>query len=223
MTNPPPPTGPGLPPLPAPPRAPQFEASALSPAPPGVAPGERPAPPERVAESPDGFSADDAITHQLENLERWARANEQREREASARFWGLHALALVSAVLASASVPLWNNLALAVALSGVAALCVVVEAVWSGPDRLGTAQQRAVHELRELEHVIQLRWDAARLAFPNPYHPRRTAHALSLLDMVATRREEIGRYLGGAHASPAAALLSGPGAPGLGRQGELRS
>jgi hypothetical protein len=28
------------------------------------------------------------FTHQLENLERWARANEQREREASARFWG---------------------------------------------------------------------------------------------------------------------------------------
>lgn len=223
MTNPPPPTGPGLPPLPAPPRAPQLDGSSLSPLPPGIGNAERPSPPERVAASPDGFTAEDAVTHQLENLECWARANEQREREASVRFWGLHAVALVSAVLASASVPLWTNLPLAIALSGVAALCVVIEAVWSGPDRLGTAQQRAVHELRELEHVIQLRWDAARLAFPNPYHPRRTAHTLSLLDTVAARREEIGKYLGGSHASPAAALSSGLGASGSPQPGELRS
>ncbi|MBN2194305.1 MAG: hypothetical protein JW751_15925 [Polyangiaceae bacterium] len=164
-----------------------------------------------MAESPDGFTPEAAIKTQLENLERWARANEDFERQSALRFWGLHTVALTAAVVASAAVPLWNQLLIAVLLSGIAGLCLVIEAVWSGPDRLGAAQQRALHELRELEHMVQLRWDAARLAFPNPYHPRRIAHALALLDTIATRREEIGKYLGGSHASPAAALSTAVG------------
>jgi hypothetical protein len=221
VTNPPPPTaGAGLPPLPAPPRAPQFEGSALTPLPPGAA--ERPAAPERVGESPDGFSADAAITTQLDSLEAWARANERIERQTARRFWGLHAVALLSAVLGSAVAPLWGNLPLAVILLGVAALCIVIEAVSTSSDRLGVAQRRALHELRELQHLIQLRWDAARLAFPNPYHPRRVAHALSLLDTVGSRREEIGRVLGASHASPAAALSLALGNPTRPRPTEPR-
>lgn len=163
---------------------------------------------DRYPEAADGFTAEDAVATQLANLERWARANERFERQAGARFWGLHAVALVCAVVASASVPLWNNPLLAVILVGIAGLCIVIEAVWSGPEAFGAAQVRALHELRELEHTIQLRWHVARLAFPNPYHPRRTAHALALLDQVAHRREEIGKYLGGAHVSPATSLSS---------------
>ena len=41
-----------------------------------------------------------------------------------------------------------------------------------------------------------------RLAHQDPAAPQRTAHALALLDHVQAKREEIGKYLGSAEASP---------------------
>jgi hypothetical protein len=41
-----------------------------------------------------------------------------------------------------------------------------------------------------------------RLAHPDASAPQRTAHALALLDQIQSKREEIGKYLGSAEASP---------------------
>jgi hypothetical protein len=59
-----------------------------------------------------------------------------------------------------------------------------------------------VYDLRELQNTLKLRWDKVRLAHPDPAAPQRTAHALALLDQVQSKREEIGKYLGSAEASP---------------------
>jgi hypothetical protein len=62
--------------------------------------------------------------------------------------------------------------------------------------------QRAVFDLRELQNTLKLRWDKVCLAHPDASAPQRTAHALALLDQLQAKREEIGKYLGSAEASP---------------------
>jgi hypothetical protein len=54
---------------------------------------------------------------------------------------------------------------------------------------------RAVHDLRELQNTLKLRWDKVRLAHPDPVAPQRVAHAMAMLDAVQAKREEIGKYL----------------------------
>jgi len=60
----------------------------------------------------------------------------------------------------------------------------------------------AVFDLRELQNTLKWRWDKVCLAHPDQAAPQRTAHALALLDQVQNEREEIGKYLGSAEASP---------------------
>ena len=85
--------------------------------------------------------------------------------------------------------------------SGGAALCIAVDAAWP-TDSFRNVHQRAVYDLRELQNTLKLRWDKVRLAHPDAAAPQRTAHALALLDQVQNKREEIGKYLGSAEASP---------------------
>ena len=80
-------------------------------------------------------------------------------------------------------------------LRSVAAIAIAIDAAWpTTADR--KARQRAVHDLRELQHTLKLKWDKVRLAYPDPQTPKRIAHALALLDAVQAKREEIGKYLG---------------------------
>ena len=57
------------------------------------------------------------------------------------------------------------------------------------------AALRAVHDLRELQNTLKLRWDKVRLAHPDLTAPQRVAHAMAMLDAVLAKREEIGKYL----------------------------
>jgi hypothetical protein len=146
---------------------------------------------------PGAFSPDDAIDHQIADLERWAQANEKQERSERVRFWILRGTAFVSAVLAAISGPL--GLAHApMVLAGVAALFIAVDAAWPGTRQ---PHRRAVYDLRALQNTIKLRWDKVRLAYPNPTGTKRVANALALLDAIQVKREDIGRYLGNAEAS----------------------
>lgn len=146
------------------------------------------------------FAPESAIDSQIADLERWALANLARDRREKARFWILRGLAFLGA--ASAAVALGFGLdKLSIALSALAALAVAVDAAWpSGTFR--NPHQRAVHDLRELQNTLKLRWDKVRLAHPEPQARERVAHALALLDAVQTKREEIGKYLGNAEPTP---------------------
>lgn len=146
------------------------------------------------------FAPESAIDSQIADLERWALANLARDRREKARFWILRGLAFLGA--ASAAVALGFGLdKLSIALSALAALAVAVDAAWpSGTFR--NSHQRAVHDLRELQNTLKLRWDKVRLAHPEPQARERVAHALALLDAVQTKREEIGKYLGNAEPTP---------------------
>jgi hypothetical protein len=86
---------------------------------------------------------------------------------------------------------------LTIACGALAALAIAVDSAWpSTADR--NARRRAIHDLRELQHTLKLKWDKVRLAYPNPYTAKRVAHALALLDATQSKREEIGKYLGDA-------------------------
>lgn len=146
------------------------------------------------------YSPDDAIDEQISELERWAAANERRERNESIRFWVLRGTAFLAAVFAAIGGSLGFARTSAV-LAGVAALFIAVDAAWPGSS-LRNPHRRAVYDLRALQNTIRLRWDKVRLAYPNPTGARRVANALALLDAIQAKREDIGRYLGSAEASP---------------------
>jgi hypothetical protein len=146
------------------------------------------------------FSPDDAIDEQIADLERWAAANERRERSESNRFWILRGTAFLAAVFAGVVCSLGYVRASTV-LAGVAALFIAVDSAWPGAS-LRNPYRRAVYDLRALQNTIKLRWDKVRLAYPNPTGARRVANALALLDAIQAKREDIGRYLGSAEASP---------------------
>jgi hypothetical protein len=164
------------------PRNPQSDADAEVPFPPGA------------------FSPDDAIDEQIADLERWANANERREHAESLRFWILKGTAFVTAVLAAVCIQFGRERVGAV-LAGVAAVFVAIDAAWPGTS-LRNPYRRAVYDLRALQGTIKLKWDKVRLAYPNPTGARRVANALALLDAIQAKREDIGRYLGSAEASP---------------------
>src|SRR5436190_15640972 len=67
------------------------------------------------------FSPDDAIDGQIAELERWAAANERRERNESIRFWILRGTAFLAAVLAAIGGSL-GFVRTSTVLAGVAAL-----------------------------------------------------------------------------------------------------
>jgi hypothetical protein len=190
-----------LPPLSAPP----GRASISSEAPrSGFAPADVPRFDPEAAEAfervPGTFAPERAIDEQIAELERWALANVARERRDKLRFWVLRGVAFIGAAGAAVSAG-FGYPKLALALSAFSALAVAVDAAWpAGTFR--SPHQRAVHDLRELQNTLKLRWDKVRLAHPDPQARERIAHALTLLDAVQAKREEIGKYLGSAEPSP---------------------
>jgi hypothetical protein len=175
---------PGLssPGIPADPRVPQADPDAEVPFPPGA------------------FSPDDAIDDQIADLERWAVANERREYAESLRFWILKGTSFVASVLAAVCIQFGRDRVGAI-LAGVAAVFVAIDAAWPGSS-LRNPYRRAVYDLRALQGTIKLKWDKVRLAYPIATGARRVANALALLDAIQSKREDIGRYLGSAEASP---------------------
>lgn len=148
---------------------------------------------------PDGFSPDQAILGKISDLEEWAQAISNGERRETVRFWLMKGLSFFGAV-ATATGGALALPRLAIAAGVVTAVAIAVDAAWpSTGDR--NARRRAVHELRELQHTLKLKWEKVRLAHPDPFAIKRVAHALALLDSAQGKREEIGAYLG--EASPA--------------------
>jgi hypothetical protein len=112
----------------------------------------------------------------------------------------LRGVAFVSAVLAAVGTQFGHERASAV-LAGVAAVFIAIDSAWPGSSSRNP-YRRAVYDLRALQGTIKLKWDKVRLAYPNATGARRVANALALLDAIQAKREDIGRYLGSAEASP---------------------
>jgi hypothetical protein len=157
------------------------------------------------AQRPEGaFAPEAAIDEQIASLEAWAVANLRNEHKEIARFWVLRGIAFLGAVAAAAASPL-QMAQWAIAAGGVAALAIAIDAAWpTTADRV--ARRRAIHDLRDLQHTLKLKWDKVRLAYPDPNTPKRIAHALALLDATQAKREEIGKYLGDASPGVAGSL-----------------
>jgi hypothetical protein len=171
----------------------------------GFAPADSPAraegdPSPAEGFRPGSFAPETAIDEQIADLERWAEANLNRDRKDKLRFWVLRGLAFLSAAAAATTAGLQQAKA-AVVFGALAALCVAIDSAWPS-DSFRNVHRRAVYDLRELQNTLKLRWDKVRLAHPDSAAPQRTAHALALLDQVQNKREEIGKYLGSAEASP---------------------
>ena len=188
-----------LPPLSSPPVRTSISDAPRS----GFAPAEVPrfdTDAEAPERAPGGFAPEIAVDEQIADLERWALANVARDRKDKLRFWVLRGVAFLGAGGAAVASGL-GALQLALGLSLLAALSVAVDAAWpTGSFR--NPHQRAVHDLRELQNTLKLRWDKVRLAHPDPQARERVAHALTLLDSVQAKREEIGKYLGSTEPSP---------------------
>jgi hypothetical protein len=157
------------------------------------------------AQRPEGaFAPEAAIDEQIASLEAWAVANLRSEHKEIARFWILRGMGFLGAVTAAAANPLQQTYA-GVAAGAVAALAIAIDAAWpSTADRV--ARRRAIHDLRDLQHTLKLKWDKVRLAYPDPNTPKRIAHALALLDATQAKREEISKYLGDATPGVAGSL-----------------
>jgi hypothetical protein len=149
---------------------------------------------------PGSFAPETAIDEQIADLEHWAEANLSRDRKDKVRFWVLRGLALSSASATALTAGLGQP-KVTITFGVLAALCVAVDSAWPS-DSFRNVHRRAVYDLRELQNTLKLRWDKVRLAHPDPSAAPRTAHALALLDQVQNKREEIGKYLGSAEASP---------------------
>lgn len=168
--------------IPESPRAPQLEVDDDSQLPAGA------------------FSPDDAIDEQIAELERFAMANERRERNETIRFWVLRGSAFLSAVLAGVLASLGFSRTTAF-LAACSALFIAIDAARPSASQRNP-YRRAIYDLRSLQGSVRLRWDKVRLAYPNPNGSKRVAHALAILDGIQAKRDEIGKYLGVAEASP---------------------
>ena len=168
----------------------------------GIAPADTQHPEVEAVEifRPGSFTPEAAIDEQINDLERWVQANLNRTRNEKIRFWVLRGLAISGALLA-ALMAKHDSPQVTILASVFAALCVAIDAAWPS-DSFRNVHQRAVCDLRELQNTLKLRWNKVCLAHPDSSAPQRTAHALALLDQVQSKREEIGRYLGSAEASP---------------------
>jgi hypothetical protein len=154
--------------------------------------------PTRMAALRADFAPDQALNDQINDLERWAQANGRSDRREAARFWALRGTAFLGAAAAAVTAG-YKVSWLAAVLGALSALAVAIDAAWSS--RAGrNPYRRALFEIRELENTVRLRWDKVRLAHPDPVAAARTAHALALLDMIQSRREEIGKYVGSVEA-----------------------
>ncbi|HEY5375599.1 MAG TPA: hypothetical protein VIK01_18090 [Polyangiaceae bacterium] len=149
---------------------------------------------------PGSFAPEHAIDEQISDLERWAVANLARDRKDKIRYWVLRGTACSSAIAAAITAGFAEPRP-AMVFGALAALCVAIDAAWPS-DSFRNVHRRAVYDLRELQNTLKLRWDKVRLAHPDTAAPQRTAHALALLDQIQSKREEIGKYLGSAEASP---------------------
>jgi hypothetical protein len=166
----------------------------------GIAPADPARGEQEEGFRPGAFAPETAIDEQIQDLERWAEANLARDRRIKSRFWVLRGLSFASAAAAALTANL-GHAQPTIGFSVLAALCIAIDAAWPA-DSFRNVHQRAVYDLRELQNTLKLRWDKVRLAHPDPAAAQRTAHALALLDQVQSKREEIGKYLGTAEASP---------------------
>jgi hypothetical protein len=144
---------------------------------------------------PQGFAPEKAIDEQIEDLERWAVVNLRQDRNEKIRYWLLRGVAFLGAAGAAVSAGLLASKA-ALVLAALSALAVAIDSAW--PSGQKSPLLRAVHDLRELQNSLKLRWDKVRLAHPDPHAPQRVAHAMAMLDQVQAKREEIGKYLASA-------------------------
>jgi hypothetical protein len=186
-----------LPPLRPPPFNPQSSPPPAE-ADPRVKFDSTPEEPTRMAGSRTDFVPDKALSEQIEDLERWALANARSDRLESIRFWSLRGVAFLGAAAAAATTGYtvgWG----AATLAAISALAVAIDSAWAARS-FRNPFRRALVEIRELENTVRLRWDKVRLAHPDPLASARTAHAMTLLDMIQARREEIGRYVGSVEA-----------------------
>ena len=150
----------------------------------------------RTPSAPKGaFAPEQAIDEQIADLEAWAAANLRNERRETLRFWLLRGLAFTGSVGAAAGAATQLS-QVAIASGAIAALASPSRCLAGHADR--NARRRAIHDLRELQHTLKLKWDKVRLAYPNPQTPKRIAHALALLDATQAKRDEISKYLGDA-------------------------
>jgi hypothetical protein len=147
---------------------------------------------DALARIPAGFAPETAIDDQIEDLERWAAANLRQDRSDKVRFWLLRGITFLGASGAAVAAGLALG-KLAVGLGAAAALAIAIDSAW--PVAFRNPSLRAVHDLRELQNMLKLRWDKVRLAHPDPTAPQRVAHAMAMLDAVQAKREEIGKYL----------------------------
>jgi hypothetical protein len=150
---------------------------------------------DQLVRAPQGFAPEKAIDEQIEDLERWAVANLRQDRNEKIRYWLLRGVAFLGAAGAAVAAGLLATKA-ALVLAALAALSVAIDSAW--PSVTKSPSLRAVHDLRELQNSLKLRWDKVRLAHPDPQAPQRVAHAMAMLDQVQAKREEIGKYLASA-------------------------
>jgi hypothetical protein len=155
---------------------------------------------EQARGLPGGLAPERAIEEQIADLERWALANLRGDRKEATRFWVLRGVQFIG-VIASGVCGVLALPRVAVACALLAALAVAIDAAWTGV-ALRSVHRRAVHDLRELQNTVKLKWDKVRLAYPESNATRRIAHALALLDAIQAKREEIGKYLGASQPSP---------------------
>jgi hypothetical protein len=146
----------------------------------------------RPSRIPSDFAPETAIDEQIADLERWAEVNLQQDRNDRIRFWVLRGVCVLGASGAAVAAGLMAT-RWAVALGAAAALAMAIDSAW--PAAFRSPSMRAVHDLRELQNTLKLRWDKVRLAHPDPSAPQRVAHAMAMLDNVQAKREEIGKYL----------------------------
>jgi hypothetical protein len=147
---------------------------------------------DALVRAPTGFAPERAIDEQIDDLERWAIANLRQDRNDKIRYWVLRSVAFLGAAGAAVAAGLLATKA-ALVLAALSALAVAVDSAW--PKTTRSPALRAVHDLRELENSLKLRWDKVRLAHPDAHAPQRVAHAMAMLDSVQAKREEIGKYL----------------------------
>lgn len=150
---------------------------------------------DQLVRAPQGFAPEKAIDEQIEDLERWAIANLKQDRNEKIRYWLLRGIGFLGAAGAAVAAGLLATKA-ALVLAALAALAVAIDSAW--PSVTKSPSLRAVHDLRELQNSLKLRWDKVRLAHPDPHAPQRVAHAMAMLDQVQSKREEIGKYLASA-------------------------
>jgi len=147
---------------------------------------------ELFPRAPSDFAPETAIDEQIADLERWAAVNLQQDRNERIRFWFLRGVTFLGSSGAAIAAGLLAT-RLAVGLGAAAALAMAIDSAW--PVAFRSPAMRAVHDLRELQNTLKLRWDKVRLAHPDPGAPQRVAHAMAMLDAVQAKREEIGKYL----------------------------